>query len=104
MKIGFAWFKMVVNKTKERVKVEGEKTYWHPAFCGITEWELKKNRDDLFFDPEFQLSKKPIQMDMLVIKKNSSAVIENEIGKLFKKHNIFVFKGSGAGEGAWRTE
>ena len=80
---------------KESIKVDEERTYWHPAFCGITEWELKLNRDDLFFDSEFQLSKKPIQMDMLVIKKNSSATIENEIGKLFKKHNIFEFKGSG---------
>jgi len=74
-----------------------EKKYWHPAFCGATEWELKQNKDDLMFDPEHQLSKKPIRMDMLVIKKNADAVIENEIGKLFKQHNVVEFKGSGDG-------
>ena len=75
--------------------MDEERTYWHPAFCGATKWELKQNRNDLFFDSEFQLSQKPIQMDMLVIKKNPSAVMENEIGKLFKLHNIFEFKSSG---------
>lgn len=82
---------------KESVKVDEERTYWHPAFCGATEWELKLNRNDLHFDPDHNLSQTPIQMDMLVIKKNPSAVIENEIGKLFKQHNVFEFKGSGAG-------
>ena len=72
-----------------------EKNYWHPAFCGATEWELKQNKDDLIFDPEHQLSKKPLQMDMLVIKKNPAVVIQNEIGKLFKQHNVVEFKGSG---------
>ena len=24
-----------------------KKNYWHPAFCGATEWELKQNKDDL---------------------------------------------------------
>ena len=82
---------------KKSIKVDEERTYWHPAFCGATEWELKQNRDDLSFDPDHTLSQTPIQMDMLVIKKNPSAVIENEIGKLFKQHNVFEFKGSGAG-------
>ncbi len=72
-----------------------EKNYWHPAFCGATEWELKQNKNDLIFDSEHQLSKKPLQMDMLVIKKNPAVVIQNEIGKLFKQHNVVEFKGSG---------
>ena len=37
-----------------------EKNYWDPAFCGATEWELKENKDDLEFDSEHQLSKKPL--------------------------------------------
>ncbi len=43
-----------------------DKTYWHPAFCGATEWEFKDNAKDLDFDPEHELSKKPLKMDMLV--------------------------------------
>ena len=49
------------------------KNHWHPAFCGATEWELKKNKKDLEFEPEHQLSKEPLRMDMLVIKKNTDA-------------------------------
>ena len=74
-----------------------DKNHWHPAFCGATEWELKKNKKDLEFEPEHQLSKEPLRMDMLVIKKNTNAVIDNEIGKIFKKHNVVEFKGSGDG-------
>ena len=74
-----------------------DKNHWHPAFCGATEWELKKNKKDLEFEPEHQLSKEPLRMDMLVIKKNTNAVIDNEIGKIFKQHNVVEFKGSGDG-------
>lgn len=73
------------------------KSHWHPAFCGATEWELKKNKKDLIFEPEHQLSKEPLRMDMLVIKKNPVAIIENEIGRIFKQHNVVEFKGSGDG-------
>ena len=72
-----------------------DKKQWHPAFCGATEWELKDNKDDLIFDREHNLSKKPLQVDMLVIKKESDADIKNEIGKIFRKHNIIEFKGEG---------
>ena len=72
-----------------------EKNHWHPAFCGATEWELKDNRDDLEFDPEHQLSKEPLRMDMLVIKKDPKVSIKNEIGSIFKQHNVVEFKGIG---------
>ena len=70
---------------------------WHPAFCGVTKWELKLNKADLFFDPEHLLSEEPLRIDMLVIKKQPAAVVKNEIGKIFKQHNIVEFKGSGDG-------
>ena len=72
-----------------------DKIQWHPAFCGATEWELKENKDDLEFEPEHNLSKKPLSMDMLVIKKRTKAVIKNEIGSIFRRHNIIEFKGEG---------
>ena len=46
-----------------------DKNHWHPAFVGATEWELKKNKKDLTFEPEHQLSKEPLRVDMLVVKK-----------------------------------
>ena len=71
------------------------KIQWHPAFCGATEWELKDNKNDLIFEREYNLSKKPLQMDMLVIKKQAGSTIKNEIGKIFRGHNIIEFKGEG---------
>ena len=69
-----------------------ERNYWHPALCGATEWELKENRESLSFESEHQLSKEPIRMDMLVIKKDPLVTIDNEIGKIFKKYNVLEFK------------
>lgn len=71
------------------------RTYWHSAICGATEWELKQNKDDLEFEPEHILNKEPIKMDMLVIKKRPNATIRNEIGRIFRGHNVLEFKGSG---------
>lgn len=51
--------------------------------------------DDLEFDPEHQLSKEPLRMDMLVIKKDPTVSIKNEIGSIFKHHNVVEFKGIG---------
>lgn len=34
-------------------------------------------------------------MDLLIIKKNKGAVVENEIGRIFRQFNILEFKGSG---------
>ena len=75
--------------------VKSEKTYWHPAFFGAAKWELKENKDDLFFDSEYQLSQQALEMDLLVIKKDPSVVVKNEIGKIFKRFNVFEYKGSG---------
>ena len=49
--------------------------------------------DDLLtFDPEHQLSKEPLRMDMLIIKKDPEAVIDVDIGSIFRGHNIVEYK------------
>lgn len=45
------------------------KIQWHPAFCAAAELELRFNKDDLEFKREYNLSKKPLQMDLLIIEK-----------------------------------
>ena len=72
-----------------------DKKQWHPAFCGATEWELRENRNDLIFQSEYNLSKNPLKMDLLIIKKTSTSQIKNEIGKIFREHNIVEYKGVG---------
>ena len=72
-----------------------DRKYWHPALCGATEWELQNNKADLVFDTEYHLSKKSLVMDLLIIRKTTRTVIENEIGKIFRRYNIVEFKGYG---------
>jgi hypothetical protein len=74
-----------------------DKNYWHPAFCGAAELEFKDNKNDLEFQREYNLSKEPIKIDLLVVKKIGSARIKNEIGCIFKKHNILEYKSPGDG-------
>ena len=75
------------NERRPRTKIQ-----WHPAFCAAAELELRFNKDDLEFKREYNLSKKPLQMDLLIIEKRKGVQIQNEIGKIFRAHNIIEFK------------
>ena len=68
------------------------KTQWHPAFCSAVKLELIENKGDLDYENEYNLNSKPIQIDLLVIKKSKDVVIKNEIGKIFRGHNIMEYK------------
>ena len=72
-----------------------DKIHWHPGFQGATEWELKANKNDLTFEYDHPLSKEPLKMDALIIKKDPAVIIQNDIGKLFKPHNVVEYKGVG---------
>ena len=50
-------------------KKHSSRSKWHPAFCAAAELELRDNREDLSFNREYNLSKEPLQIDLLVIKK-----------------------------------
>lgn len=52
-----------------------EKIQWHPAFCAAMELELAENREDLTYQREYNLSKKLLQVDLLIIRKNPQASI-----------------------------
>lgn len=68
------------------------KVQWHPGFVAAMNLELAKNRDDLVFVKEYNLNTKPLEIDLLVIKKESNTFIDNEIGIIFKGHNILEYK------------
>lgn len=72
-----------------------ENLQWHPAFQGAAELEFKDDLEHLTLEYEHPLSKKPIVMDLLLIKKDPPVEVKNEIGKLFKEHNIVEYKGVG---------
>ena len=69
--------------------------YWHPAFFANIQIELKDEADKLTFENEHQLSKKPLQIDVLIIKKEKSGQIRKNIGRIFKKHNVIEYKSPG---------
>jgi hypothetical protein len=68
------------------------KKHWHPAFCGAAELEFRANSKDLEFQREFPLSKEPMRIDLLIIKKLTDAKIENEIGRIFRTYNVVEYK------------
>lgn len=65
---------------------------WHPGFYGAAELEFLSNKGDLEFQREFNLSKEPIRMDLLIIKKLADIRTKNELGHIFKKFNVIEFK------------
>ena len=65
---------------------------WHPGFYSAAELELLCDKDVLAFQREYNLSKEPLRMDLLIIKKLADVRIENEIGRIFKRYNIVEYK------------
>ncbi len=73
-----------------------EKLQWHPAFCAATKLELRQDLDVLELIPEYNLSKKPLQIDLVIIKKMDwKRTLQNEIGHIMRGHNILEYKGPG---------
>ena len=68
------------------------KIQWHPGFVAAMNLEFAKDRERLIFEKEYNLNTKPLEIDLLVIRKDSSVRISNEIGSLFKGHNIMEYK------------
>ena len=53
---------------------------------------LKRNVDKLTFEAEHLLSKKPMQIDELIIKVKDNETIQKNIGRIFRKYNIIEYK------------
>lgn len=68
------------------------KIQWHPGFYGAAELELHGNVTELTFQTEVELSKKPLRVDLLVIKTEPGTVVENETGRIFRGYNIIEYK------------
>lgn len=72
--------------------LETTRIQWHPGFYGAAEIEFLSNKGDLEFHQEYTLSKEPIRMDLLVIKKPANVRLQNELGHIFKKYNVVEYK------------
>lgn len=71
---------------------KGVKTQWHPAFCSAIRLEFREYEEYLEYVNEYNLNSKPLQIDLLVIKKDNKIKIRNNIGFIFKTHNIIEYK------------
>ena len=66
---------------------------WHPLF--VT--SLKEALSDALpgeveIHPEFALSSKPLDIDVIVVKKSETARLSHPLTGIFKKYNLFEFK------------
>lgn len=64
---------------------------WHPAFCCAMRLALREEEGLEYID-EYSLTDKPLQIDLMIVKKQPNSIIHNCIGKLFKEHNIIEYK------------
>lgn len=67
-------------------------TYWHPAFYADIQIELADDADHLVFENEHQLGKNPMEIDVLIIRKEKNRPVKKNIGKIFRKYNIIEYK------------
>lgn len=72
---------------KKRKKIQ-----WHQGFYSGMELELREYSDILEFETEHELSRKPLRIDMLIIRVKEDVEIRNSIGAFFRKHNIIEYK------------
>lgn len=68
------------------------KIQWHPGFVAAMALELLENKDSLIFQNEYNLNTRPLAVDLLIIKKEPSVQIANEVGAFFKGYNIMEYK------------
>lgn len=68
-----------------------EPLQWHPAFCCAMRLALR-DEEGLEYIYEYSLADKPLQIDLMIVKKSKDKIIRNQIGKLFKGHNIIEYK------------
>ena len=66
--------------------------HWHPAFQASIQIEFEAEAEKLTFEPEHLLSKKPMQMDELIIKVAENEAIHKNIGRIFRRYNIIEYK------------
>ena len=73
-------------------KKEEKLLQWHSAFYADLQIELAAEAEYLTFENEHMLGTKPMQLDVLIIKKNETRQIKKNIGRIFLRHNIVEYK------------
>ena len=98
-----------MKKTQHSIIIKGgiglntndEKIQWHPAFDAALQIEFGDEAKYLEFDPEHLISKKPMQIDVLV-KNEKHVKLKKNIGSVFRQYNIIEYKSPEDGSGTGR--
>lgn len=72
--------------------MNNEKLQWHPAFAAALRITLQDEMKYLELQEEYLLSKKPPQIDVLILKKVKEITLKKKIGQIFRGHNIIEYK------------
>ncbi len=76
-----------MNEVEKKPQID-----WHSGFAGGLELSFRRYRADLEIEREHPLSKEPLKIDFMIIKKDRDLLIDNAVGRLFRKHNIVEYK------------
>lgn len=76
-----------MKKSEETSQID-----WHSGFAGGLNLSLKDYLQDIEISREVQLTKVPIRMDCLILKKKDDVLIDNDLGRGFRGHNIIEYK------------
>ncbi len=82
----------LLREVSNIVKEKTARTAWHPAFASAMRLEFRDNESDLIYEVEHVLNQQPLKVDFIVIKKNANVKLVNEIGEMFRGHNLVEFK------------
>jgi hypothetical protein len=75
------------NKDKDKAR-----TSWHPAFLEAIKLELDQYEDTLEYVPEYQLTREPLRIDVVIVKKRKDVSITKNIAAIFRGDNIIEYK------------
>lgn len=79
-------------KEKNKENKDEKLLQWHAAFYAGIQIELEDEAQYLEFENEHMLSSKPMQLDVLIIKKDRERQIKKNIGRIFRTYNIIEYK------------
>ncbi len=65
---------------------------WHDGFHAALQIELKGESAHLRFCSEYELYKKSLRIDTVVVKDSDDKPVQKNIGKIFRKHNLIEYK------------
>jgi hypothetical protein len=69
-----------------------EDVAWHGAAYELAQLEFQEYRSILEYKSEHQLTKEPLRIDVVIIKKKPGIKIEKNIGRIFRDYNILEYK------------